>query len=136
MLSFLSAILLCAFPAEQPPADSLYGTAIPVYADTATIQISTDDFSSIRMSDEEMRTTIMRIVRYGSPEKSMLNDPLFAPGEQFYGLFNTPRNPQMTDELLAEKLIREQMARELNDGKKAAAAGTVFWVLQWLLILL
>ncbi len=137
MCYFLSIVAaLHVFSAGQSPADSISETGIPVYADTAMMQINTDDFLPVQISDEEMRTTIMRIMHYGSTEGSMMNDPFFAPGERFYDLFNTQRPPAMTDELLASRLIQEQMERDLNNAKKATTAGRIYWVLQWLLIFL
>jgi hypothetical protein len=133
----LIVLLFYSLPVNaQEKMDSVRLSTVPVLADTAVIKIELEDPLPYRLSDEEMRIFIMRIMRYGSPEKSMLNDPFFAPGERFYGLFSEHRSPLLSEELLVVKLIGEQMRLELNGAKKAARAGTVYKLLQWLLIFL
>ena len=135
----LLTILLtfCGLSAKaQQGVDTTLLSPVPVFADTSTIEIAMEDLLPTRLSDEELRIFIMRIMRYGTAERSMLNDPFFAPGERFYGLFNEHRPPQIPEELQSIKLIREQMKRERENAKKAATAGTIYWWLQWLLIFL
>ena len=42
----------------------------------------------------------------------------------------------LSDELPALKQMEKNLRRELEQDKKAAKAGTVYWLLQWLLIFL
>jgi len=139
---FLTVLFLfCGLSAgAQQNTDTTQLLSVPAFGDTAVINLNIEDFPPTRLTDEEMRITIMRITRYGSSERSMLNDPLFAPTEQFYGLFDKQQTPLMTNEYLATKAIREKLLRERErereDAKKASDAGTVYWWLQWLLIFL
>ena len=136
-LLFTVLVLFCGLSVvAQQNADTTQLLSVPAYGDTAVINLKIDDFPPTRLSDEEMRVVIMRIMRYGSAEGSMLNDPLLAPNERFYGLFDAQRTPQIGDELLTTKLIREQLQRERDAAKNAGAAGTAYWWLQWLLIFL
>jgi hypothetical protein len=136
-LFIIVLLIFCGLSAKaQQLVDTVHFKLSPTFADTAAIAIDIEDFLPTRLSDEELRIFIMRVLHHGSPEASMLNDPFFAPGERFYGLFNEHRPPQIPDELSAIKLIREQLERERGYAKKAAAAGAVYWWLQWLLIFL
>ena len=130
-------VLLCSLSAKaQQNIDTTRLSAVSFSDDTTALKIAPEDLSSFQLSDEELRIFIMRTLRHGSPETSMLNDPLFAPTEKFYGLFNTQRPSFATGKLKLEKQISENLRRERDNNKKAAAAGTIYWILQWLLIFL
>ena len=137
LLFFATLFLLYGLSAKaQQDIDTTRLPAVSFSGDTATLKIEIEDLSSFQLSDEELRIFIMRTLRHGSPEASMLNDPLFAPTEKFYGLFNAQRPSWATGELELKKQISENLQREFDNNKKAATAGTIYWILQWLLIFL
>jgi len=135
-LIFITMMMFCGLSTKAQQFDTTKLSAVPVYTDTTALSTDIADFYPIRLSDEEARIMIMRIMRYGTSETSMLNDPLFAPGERYYDLFKEHRPSPMINELPAIESIRRQMQLEKSNARKAAAAGAIYWWLQWLLILL
>ena len=141
LLFFTVPFLLYGLSAKaQQDIDTTRLSAVSFFGDTTALKMELEDLSSFRLSDEELRIFIMRTLRHGSPEISTLKDPFFARTEQFYGLFDAQRTLLSTNELMAIKNLNESLnqslQRELDDNKKAAKAGTIYWILQWLLIFL
>ena len=137
LLFFTVLFLLYGLSAKaQQNIDTTRLSAVSFSGDTTALKMELEDLSSFQLSDEELRIFILRTLRHGSPETSMLNDPLFAPTEKFYGLFNAQRPSWATGELELKKQISENLQREFDNNKKAATAGTIYWILQWLLIFL
>jgi pyruvate carboxylase len=133
-LTVLLALICSSLANAQQNADTTQFPIVSAFGDTTAITI--EEFLPSHFSDEEMRVMITRILHYGSVERSMLNDPYFAPNERYYNLFGEQRPPQVADELAAIKSIRENLKYERSNARKAAAAGKIYWWLQWLLIFL
>ena len=136
-LLFFTVLLFYGLSAKaQQDIDTTRMPTVSFSDDTTALKIAPEDLSSFQLSDEELRIFIMRILRHGSPEISMLNDPFFAPNERFYDLFNTQRPSFSTSELEITKQISKNLRRERDNNRKAAKAGSIYWILQWLLIFL
>ncbi|MCL2098552.1 MAG: hypothetical protein FWH23_07345 [Bacteroidales bacterium] len=131
----VTMFLFCGLSGKAQQLDT---AVVPItqghFADTTVLTTDIEDI--FRLSDEELRVLITRIMYYGSHERSMRNDPFFAPGTRYYELFKEERPLQLFSELPVAKAIQGQLQLDLNNARKAAAAGRVYWWLQWLLIFL